>query len=316
MWKIAAFCLALLTIGCASQPARPPAWTSGALGGDADIVVAADLQRLHDDAVLAGLTTDAQQALPLGMGWIAAIQQIDAVARVERGDVRTWIIVLHGPSVDMPRILQKTGFVEGSELPSGALEFKAQRRAGVSVFVFPSEWVLTGGAEEAVRGMSPSEASARVSMSSDSVLEFVLRGKAVERVGHEWGRERDTAPLLEGLQEVSGRLRLRAERLLTVRARYATEEDAQRAEKAMRVLRALLHSRGDRASRIARWLVKEEVERSGREVVTTLTIAPDSHPPDLRPERPRPPPIAPYYEGRCGAGERFDLDRRRCVEAR
>jgi hypothetical protein len=263
----AALLLLALLPGCGgavTPPLEAPAWDRVALGvDDPDLVGAINLRQLRADPVFGPLVE--RLARQDDMGVLMRGSQIDMVATVRSGELRTWVAVVHG--VDGPPGEHDVGSWLGAPhtLPSGATEYPGGHDG--SLIAVPGAWILGKGAPfDRVRD-SATTAPAAIALPDRALVASTVVGRAIPR-----SRDEDFASATDGLQRATFELLGGSGLDFVLRCDFVDSDAARRATRLARAEIAAFAARTDAVSTLVRALVKIDFSVSGSVVTSRLTI--------------------------------------------
>ena len=326
--RVLALALAALAGACGASALTTPTWARSALAtDDADVVVAMNVALIRKDPLF--YPAIQKLARKDRYDWLLRASQIDAVATVDDGKPSSWVAAVHGLD-GAPGDGEIRSLGARRKLASGATEYAYPRGA---MLVFPGAWVFAEGAAlDRMRARTP-ERLGRISMQDSAILEATVRARALPR---HWNAS--ASRVADGLREGTIAI-LGGDRLaMIVRGKYVDADAAARAESETRAQLEAIQRRHELAILVLRELVEIDFGRSGDTVTWRVEAKEklrdyvreyvaregrdewrhgrDDDDADPEPPPPGPPPPPPPYPGACPRGQRWDLDRRACVEAR
>lgn len=248
--------VATLFVACMPLPGTPveapvqaPSWEHVALGpADADLVGAIDLEALRADPLFGPLLRRLAERDDLGV--LLRASQIDVVATADRGEPKTWVLVVHG--------------VNGAP-GKGDVGSDSQR------FVLgPGVWIYGEGSSFERMRADPALAAPAVDMPPGALVAATARGRALPHPRHP-----ELPDLSEGLTDVTAEL-LGGDHLgFAVSCRYTDDASARRAAALARLLLVAEAGRDDGWSELARALMKLDFDVDGPVVSVRVTVSDD-----------------------------------------
>jgi hypothetical protein len=305
----------------ASGAVVAPSWARSALATEeADVVVAMNVALLRRDPIFYRATQ--RLANKDKLAWLLRASQIDLVANADDGELRSWVGAVHGLD-GAPAEGEVRDLGTSRRLASGTTEYAYPRGA---MLVFPNAWVFAQGAALERMRAAPPATLGRISMQDGAILEATVRARALSS---RWSAK--AARLADGLRDGTLVI-LGGDRLaMIVRCRYVDVHSAEHAETESRAQLAAISSRHELVLAIVQELVEIDLARSGDTVTWRIEAkeklrdyvreyaereSRDSDVGRLPPPPAPPSPESPSYPTACPPGQRWDLDRRACVEAR
>ncbi len=320
----------LALIGCGGPGPAVPAWTRAVVGGECDLAVAVDLDRLTSRSE-PGVSSAALQAMSLVPFPVPKARRVEACLVLEphSGNVASWLVIFHDVPLDARDAV--AAMKVATSLPGGGMVLG--RDGGVAkVWILDETWLVASLSLDArLRTLSSGDVSSGVSLPGRTILRAVAQGAVTERLASEWGgSRRATDVFATGLREARLDVKGESDELVAVaRVRYDTLAQADSVVAAARGIWAAAgealadrsdHSSsrdGEKALAILRAISTFEAKRDGSEVVATLSIGAGNAPSSLPPSAAQTRPVAPSsYPSDCARGQRYDLELRACVVVR